>query len=63
MHASPVAAEVQQRLHQVLEDGPQANMYEVVEGAMVGGCCGGSDVEPAGGTTEIAPSVAVRGCH
>lgn len=41
MHASPAAKEVQQRLHQVLEEGPQAEVYEVVEDATVGDCCGG----------------------
>ena len=48
MHASPAAAEVQQRLHQVLEDAPRADLYEVVEDATVGGCCGGHDATAAG---------------
>lgn len=56
MHASPVAAEVQQRLHQLLEDGPQAHMYEVVEDAMVGGCCGGHGATPAPGRSETRSS-------
>ena len=42
MHASPVAEEVQRRLHEVLDDGPQAELYEVVEDtAAAGGCCCG----------------------
>lgn len=41
MHASPAAEQVQLRLHQVLDDGPRAEMYEVVEGSDLGDCCGG----------------------
>lgn len=41
MHSSPAASEVQRRLHQVIEDGPQMEMYEVVEDASAAGCCAG----------------------
>ena len=55
MHASPVASEVQQQLHGILEARPQADVYEVVDAAPVAGCCGGTrgdEATAAGGTGD-----------
>lgn len=56
MHASPVAAEVQQALHGILEARPQADVYDVVDAAPVAGCCGGTrghGAAAAGGTGDV----------
>lgn len=42
MHASPVASQVQQQLHGILEARPQADVYDVVDAAPVAGCCAGT---------------------
>lgn len=57
MHGTAVAKEVQRRLHQVLDDEPQAEMYEVVEDATVRGCCGGRHHTGAEISAEVSPAV------
>lgn len=67
MHASPVAKEVQQRLHGMLEAGePQAEVYEVVEAAPVAGCCRGTrgdEGTAAGVTVEDGTAGEGSCCH
>jgi len=56
MHASPVASEVQQALHGILDDRPQADVYDVVDAAPVAGCCAGTSHPKAaasGGTNDV----------
>lgn len=64
MHASPVAQEVQRRLHEIVEDAPQADAYEVVDAAPVAGCCGGDRGHAHTVTRERAATVAAHagGC-
>lgn len=57
MHASPAASDVQRRLHQLIDDGPQAETYDVVEDAAAG-CCGGHHGAATGHSAE---TVAVGG--
>jgi len=66
MHSSPEAQQVQQRLHAIIEDGPQADLYEVVEAKAIAGCCGGTggDAEEAGAErVEVGAATGTGCCH
>ncbi len=59
-HAGAAASEVERRLHRVVEGGPVAEVYEVVEDADAAGCCGGQHGAVGHGAETVA--VSGRGC-
>lgn len=66
MHASPVANEVRQQLYGILDDAPQANVYDVVDAAPVAGCCGGTrgdEGTTADGRVDVSTAAAGGCCN
>jgi len=66
MHDSPAAQQVQQRLHAIIDGGPRADGYEVVEAAAIAGCCGstGGDAHTAAAErVEVGTASGAGCCH
>lgn len=64
MHSTPIVAEIQERLRQIVPEPPRATQYEVVSELAVGGCCAdrGERHRAAGSSAEVAPLMSGDAC-